>query len=55
VEGDFRLRRTEDCERDCGTTEVKEATATGEDRLVVTGARAEVVAEFVIGSTEAIS
>jgi hypothetical protein len=51
VEGDFRLRRTEDCERGCGATGVKEATTTGGDRLVVTGARAEADAEFVIGST----
>jgi hypothetical protein len=55
VEGDFRLRRTEDCERGYSTTEVKEATAAGRDRLVVTGARAKVAAEFVIGSTESVS
>jgi hypothetical protein len=36
-------------------TEVKRATAAGRDMLVVTEARAEVVAEFVVAATEAVS
>jgi hypothetical protein len=34
---------------------VKRATAAGRDMLVVTEARAEVVAEFVVAATEAVS
>jgi hypothetical protein len=33
---------------------VKHATAVGRDMLVVTEARAEVVAEFVVAATEAL-
>ena len=35
-------------------TEVKQATAVGGDMLVMTGARAEEVAEFVVAPTEAL-
>ncbi|WP_424134984.1 hypothetical protein [Roseomonas chloroacetimidivorans] len=51
MERDFRLRCTEECERGCGTTEVKEAAAAGGDRLVMTGARAEQVAQLVTAAT----
>jgi hypothetical protein len=43
---------SKDCEHRSDATKVKQATAAGGDRLVVTGARAEVVAKLVIASTE---
>ena len=42
----------EDCERRRGATAMKPATAVGGDMLVVAGAEAEEVAEFVMASTE---
>ncbi len=52
MRGEFRLRRLEDGEHGCGATEVKQATPVGRDRLVVAGAEAEAVTEFVVASTE---
>ncbi len=46
------LRGLEDCEGGGGTAEMKPATAGGGDVLVVAGAEAEEVAEFVVASTE---
>ncbi len=37
-----------------GTTEVKRATAVGADMLVVAGARAEEVAQLVVGAAKAL-
>jgi hypothetical protein len=48
------LRCPEDGEHGCRATEVKHATAAGGDRLVVTHARTEMVAEFVVAPTEAL-
>ena len=50
----FCLRRLENGERTGGATEVNEATAAGGNMLVVAGAEAEEVAEFVVASTEAL-
>ena len=54
VEAKFSLRRFEKSERAGGTTEVKQATAAGGDILVVAGAGAEKVAQFVVASTKAL-
>jgi hypothetical protein len=48
------LRCPADGEHGCRATEVKHATAAGGDRLVVTHARTELVAEFVVAPTEAL-
>jgi hypothetical protein len=52
MHGEPRLRGLENCEHGCGATEVKQATTAGRDRLVVAGAEAEAVTEFVVASTE---
>ncbi len=52
MQGEFSLRRLENCERSGGATEVKQATAVGGDVLVVAGLEAKEVAEFVIASAE---
>jgi hypothetical protein len=52
LDGEFRLRCSEDGKRSGSTTEIKQATAVGGDVLVVVGLEAEEVAEFVIASTE---
>ena len=54
MKAEFSLRRFENGEHTGGTTEVKQATAASRDVLVVAGARAKEVAEFVIASTEAL-
>ena len=54
LQNEFRLRGTEACERSGGTTEVKRATAVGADMLVVAGARAEEVAQLVVGAAKAL-
>ena len=45
----------QDGERGYRTTEMKHTMAAGGNMLVVTDARAEVVSEFVVAATEALS
>ena len=54
VKAEFSLRRFENGEHTGGTAKVEQAAAAGRDVLVVAGARAKVVAELVIASTEAL-
>jgi hypothetical protein len=53
VKAERGLRRVENGEHSCGTTEVKQATAAGVDRLVVAGTEAKEVAELVVAATKA--
>ena len=43
---------SEDGEHGCRTTEMKHATAAGGNMLVVTDAKTELVAEFIVAATE---
>ena len=52
MHGEFRLRGLEDDECGRGAAEVEQAAAVGGDMLVVTGARAEEVAQLVMVSKE---
>jgi hypothetical protein len=44
----------QNCERSCSTTEMQQTSAVGRDRLIVAGAGAEEVAEFIVATTEAL-
>ena len=48
------LRCLKNCEHGDRTTQMKHATAVGGNMLVVTDARAQVVAELVVAATEAL-
>jgi hypothetical protein len=48
------LRCLENSEHGGRTTEMKHATAVSRNMLVVTDARAEVIAEFIVAATEAL-
>ena len=52
--GAVSLSCFEDGEQDGRATEMKHATAVGGNMLVVTDARTEVVAEFIVAATEAL-
>src|SRR5215213_9695284 len=54
MHGELRLCGFEDCKRGRGATEMEQATAVGGDVLVVAGAEAEEIAEFVVAATDAL-
>jgi hypothetical protein len=54
MQNESRLRGFQNCERSRSTTEMQQAATAGRDRLIVVGAGAEEVAEFVVAFAEAL-